>query len=520
MKEKKKFLQWLSYRKIAAAFTILFIVSCIPVIYMGLFNYATGDDLLYGAPLRNAIHKGYSFQETCKTILTDIYYEYLGFTGNWSIMFTWRIEPSIWGERFYSVTTLIAMFCLTVAPYYLLRYIFVHLWKIRRAAFIIIFTALDILMIQYQPKPRAGLYWYTGMALYTLSFGIAMFAVAWGMKYIETQKKRYFIGTTILTVYLSGAGYPELTFMAACLFFMIVYCMIDRKRRHKGLMLCIPMILLMIGFYVCASSPGNQVRGGTDFGFSIGKAMGVLLNCVIRGITGIAEYFVMARPLIAVLVLMMIIFWEVLPQPAVAEKDILRSFRHPIIVSAVLFLTYCSAYAPELYAGDNVVAGISGGVYDSYYFIFMLLLPIEVFYLIGWSKVRFSAKWNEISWLKKENFADSVRRPFVIVMFVLCILGSKHLVGNTIDYTCVEFVKNGGFADYLAQMEERIAVLEDPDIRNVILPEMNDEQGPFMHFSLMNNPDSYTNDVTRKFYDKDTVIAVPREEYDSSMNSK
>ena len=50
--------------------------------------------------------------------------------------------------------------------------------------------------------------------------------------------------------------------------------------------------------------------------------------------------------------------------------------------------------------------------------------------------------------------------------------------------------------------------------KNLVLPEINDEQGPLMHMPLTGNPDEFTNSVTRFYYNKDRVIAVPRSVWD------
>ena len=62
-------------------------------------------------------------------------------------------------------------------------------------------------------------------------------------------------------------------------------------------------------------------------------------------------------------------------------------------------------------------------------------------------------------------------------------------------------------------MQEPLAVLQNPEITDVVLPEMNNEQGPFMHMALMPDPNAYTNQATARFYGKESVTAIPREEY-------
>ena len=60
-------------------------------------------------------------------------------------------------------------------------------------------------------------------------------------------------------------------------------------------------------------------------------------------------------------------------------------------------------------------------------------------------------------------------------------------------------------------MQERLRILENEEITDAVVPEMNSEQGPFMHMSLLADPDAFTNHATALYYGKESVIAVPRD---------
>ena len=62
------------------------------------------------------------------------------------------------------------------------------------------------------------------------------------------------------------------------------------------------------------------------------------------------------------------------------------------------------------------------------------------------------------------------------------------------------------------QMEERLELLLNPDLKEVELPAMNPEQGPLMHMEVMENPDAWTNTVAEQFFQKDKIIQVQRQQ--------
>ncbi len=63
-------------------------------------------------------------------------------------------------------------------------------------------------------------------------------------------------------------------------------------------------------------------------------------------------------------------------------------------------------------------------------------------------------------------------------------------------------------------MDYQKSILLDDTIKDVVLPEINNEQGPLMYMPLTENPDEFTNSVTKSFYNKNSVIAVPKSVWD------
>ena len=507
----QKTVRWLSYKRMAFFFCILFVISLLPVIYLAFFDYATGDDLLYGSVVRSAMREGKSFSETFMAIIDHIRWEYNTFQGTWASGFLWRLEPSIWGEKFYIVTPFISLFSLCVGPGYFLYEILVNDMKMKKSAYLVIFSAVTFMTIQYMPTPKAGIYWYTGMIQYIFAYGATMITLTWALRFADTEKAGYYIGTLLIMSYLGGAGYPEVVLGAIGFLLVIccIFCGFAGRHKRSGFLLLIPFLLEMAGFAVSAMAPGNKVRGGDEFGFSLLKVIETLAQCVVCGGKGAIKYCITVRPMFLLICLLAVITWEVIE---LSQSRI--TFSHPLAVSVILFLISAAVYAPELYAGDDVEAGISGGVFDSYYFVFILCLTLGVIYLTGWVKKTLSKRSRKSWLLENEKFAQRVRVPFIMIMFLFCLAFSRHLIGNMVDYSCVQYITSGQLADFDKQMKERLAVLEDTSVTDVVVPEMNDQQGPFMHMALLRDSTKYTNWATKLFYGKNSVIALPRDEYD------
>ena len=500
---------FLSYKRVAVILTLLFVLSMIPVIYVGLFDYANGDDLLYGAPLRRVLVNNGSIVEFVRTLFIDVIDEYNSFQGTWSAGILFRLEPSIWFEKAYILTPFIAYFCLLFCPGYFLHEVIIRILNLRKEVFWTVFPAFSLFLIQYMQRFNSGLYWYTGMVLYTVSFGMTMLSFSFALQFLRTSKISYFVSCLLTMFYLGGGGYPEvvLAVMGYLVIFIAIICG-KFGLEKKNYLLFIPFIIELIGFAFSAAAPGNSVRGGSAFGFSIQNVLLTIIESIFLGAKNDLLYLIHFRPLFLYFILLFILIYETID---VNNKLIL--FNHPIIVSVLMILTSCSVHAPEIYAGKNVVAGFSGGVYNSYYFTFLLCYSLLVIYDIGWLKKKYSNKLARTWLFNTDKMAERLRIPFLIFAILFCICFGKHLVGNSLDYICINYISSGELADFDFQMKERLAILSDDNNLDVIVPMMNYEQGPLMHMALTVDPNCYTNWATARFYGKNSIVAIERPKY-------
>ena len=327
-----------------------------------------------------------------------------------------------------------------------------------------------------------------------------MFTLGWALMYLHTGKTGYLIGMFVSTAYMGGAGYPEVVITGLGLFFICVWgCISDDAssgRRAGALRLIFPMVLVAAGFILSAAAPGNAIRGGEDYGFSLGRVAEVFTGSFASGVTGYLKYYLTVRPLILLPAGVFVVCAGTATERRVSGRS--------LAMTAVCgFIIVCMIHAPEIYAGSTVTAGISGGVYHSYFFISVL-----------WTSVMAAMLG---SYLGERIYGHRLYRPVRVLFFsgavLFCVIFGRHLIGNMLDYTCYKYISSGEMADFEAQMQERFRILEESG-DTVYLPAINSEQGPLMHMPVMPDPESYTNRVTAMFYDKELVYETPRtEEY-------
>jgi len=539
---KNKTLKRVRLLQIAWAAAGVFVLTCLPILYCSWFDYATGDDLNYGSVLHRMMLENPSVSTFFSTLWTRIKALYF-YQGTWSSLLLFQLQPGIWGEHWYRLTPWIALLCFLVGTGYLLYELLVRQWKLGKDHYMIVFFACSFLSIQYMPKIRGGVFWYTSVAHYLIPYLFALLAIAWIMRFLTTGKKRYYVFALLAMIYLGGAGYPTIVMTEAAYFLMALFLIgkqkmqaadksrstqeykeMDHESPASGMpgwkWLIWPMSAEMAGFVVSAVSPGNGIRGGEEFGLSSGNALHTILTAFYELIPATSEYCGRCILIIFGWLLVVMVTWAALKgqkKEASPDEPSERRFRHPLLFSLAMIVLAASVRMPRIYA--NVA--VSGGVPDTEFFVYVLASILMFIYLTGAVFTRVvRAKDKE----QKQN-ADSAAgsqpsialRALLLLMAVLLAAAWRFrspLMRNSAAFICIDFVASGRAADYVDQMEERIAILEDERFREIYLPEMNEDQGPFMHMPLtQDDPDAFTNNATRMFYNKDFVLAVPRDEF-------
>ena len=548
-----------SLRLPAVISVALFVLTLIPIILIAPFGHATGDDLGYGAHVMQALRDGTGIAGALSNIAGEIVSKWYTWQGTWASIFLFCIEPSVFGERLYTIVPLLAVAMFCIGTGYFLYHFLTRVMRISRSAFVTIFSLLSILAIQYMPYMRGGIFWYTSVAHYLIPYCAAMVSAVFADRFLQSGQNKYLAGMCLLMAYLGGASYPAIVLSLELTLLLILYAAADGRMSRRCLLILLPLALMLAGFAVSAAAPGNKVRGGEGFG-SRGAAgiVMVIVNsikvCAVRG----AGYFLRARPLILLLPITLGFAAEGYDacgeaSPAVIASSAgsipaagavpdqltpgvcgvkglprLRAFlRHPVTVAVLCFLIAAGVYAPEVYSAVDV----SGGVPDTEYFVTLVMLVVALSYVGCALRRRADRAAHRAGSAARQQDAYAgfatrqhvayarfaARQHFLnMLMFfgalVLCAIFGKHLIGGSVDYTCYTFWKSGQLSDYTRQMEEKLSILQNDDTGDVLVPEMNNEQGPFMCMAEIGDPDNFNNVSSAAFYGKRSVTAVPRQE--------
>ena len=435
----------------------------------------------------------HSVWQVLKAAGQTVQHYWIGWQGTWFTIFLMSLQPEVFWDNGYWIVPWIMLALTIFSTLYLTEYIMVQKLRLPKATWISCTLILLLAMIQYFPSTKSGIFWYNGTAHYIIPYSMALVAIRCCWSFADRKRKKDWIAAFICMALLGGASYlaPLLVLIAVA---YLILC--EWKTKKHVFYLCIPVAAELAGLIVSYLAPGNKSRGGEDFGIHGLLIVKTILECFVDGAKQIFLYlfktpFILLC-LVVIAVLLVNAFQKVRPT---------FDFPYPVIVAVAMFCMYCAMYAPGVYAGVE----LSGGVPNTIYQVFLMTVFITVIYTVGWMNHHF-CKDEKMGKIKKAVCGG------LLMLALFLILVEKGTLKSSTSYQCYDYIVSGQADDYKAQMEERLSLLRNPELKNVELPAMNSDQGPLMHMEVMEDPNEWTNTVVKQFFGKESVIEVPRSE--------
>ena len=487
----------------ALALNSVLVLLLLPMLYCSTADVATGDDLLNGAVVYHVLQDGGSMVDVLRAVGAYIVENYRTWQGTWSSLFLFCFAPVNWGRGMYAIVPWIAIFTVLAGAWLLMREFLVKRAKLPGTLFWSLFAVTGIFLTQYAPKPRAGFFWYTCVAHYNIPFLIMALTLTGALRFTLDAKEGHPVraGLCYLLLllgytYLGGASYPPVllslygtTLLILTLFFRIKG---EEKKlcRKRGILLLLPLLLEVAGLLISMAAPGNHVRGGSHFGFSVKNIVTAGGAASLHVITDSVQMFLSIRPLF------LLVTSSVVLTLCTYRRGKRDFFRHPLLFLLLAYLGNVSVYLPEIFAG----AKVSGGYTDIVYFVFIITLVLTSVYLTGFVLERRR---------EEDLHAESRRRiglTYGIAVSLFLNLFYGHLNGDSMDYMCMQYIRSGAMEDFKGQMAEWFSVLENPKIKDVVLKPVNDDQGPIKLYLPTEDKDHILNRAVAGYYRKDSVV--------------
>ena len=545
----------LNTKLVSIVATMIYIVTTVPLLVVGFFNWPSADDMSLALETYRCFKSTGNVFATFFTAFKVGFNEYMTWMGYFfsNVMFCY--SPSIFGERWYALTSVWMIGILTFGVCYFYNALFVRALKgdrhLTNAAAMLTLTVIVQCMPEGLSRVEA-FYWYSGAINYMFMLGMGLFWMGLMIRILyeegvgncnKDQGKKLFRGlksgsrsrkvfwACFWGFWLGGANYMTALQCAICSALIIIIVILRRcglvhideegcEKVEKSQVLSdechgpnvklvwLPGAVNLVGFMASCLAPGNATREALVEGFGPIKAIFVaILYEYVFLINQYTRWEVLAAAAI-----MIVISWKL-------ADGIKHRFEHPFIFVVFAFGLSASNMVPPLYALASMEAGRLKSIVFAEYIVMMML---TVFYVTSWAKQRLcggsenaeSAEVGRITAGRKDAYEERFLSPelsrmiFVAIAFIL--FGSALCVYENPQYysasSAIVDVASGDAAVYLRENQERLAILQDHNVTDAVLMPYSKKPQMLVFDDITGDKEYWINRVMARYYEKESVV--------------
>ncbi len=365
-KQNKKTLS----RIITALVVVGLLLSLAPIIIASFYAHPVSDDFGFSEKVKQAVSENKGVFGVISASLQQVKESYLRWQGTYSAVFIFSLQPAVFSDNLYFLTTIIMLTSLIASTVILLRTFFDALGLCKRNALLVSCVIL-FLSIHFVIDKREAFFWWNGCSYYTLFYAFSLLFLSLLIKLYSSDKRKTrvvcFIFALILAVVIGGGNYS--TALLTTVIMTIIIAIVLKNKKSLLPYYLILFCVLLAGFIVSMVAPGNGIRAAAVTGESPVKAILHSLyyaNACIAKWTGLAQ--IAGFVLIAIVSLMV-------------TRNTEFQFKHPMAVLLISALTFATQFTPPLYAMSNIGAGRQINIY---YYSYYLFATLNILYFCGW----------------------------------------------------------------------------------------------------------------------------------------
>ena len=484
-------------KRIAISLTILYLLSLIPLLLIGRYSVPTSDDLSIGLTCRDAWLSTGSVWAVIGQAFAKAWNSFFEWMGCYTSMCLMALHPGVWGEQYYLFTPWIMLGMLSTGTMYFLHAVFVKCFKMNKYISHSITMLVLFITVQCMAGRREAFFWYNGATHYILLHSLSLFFFGTMLSMFVDQKsgKRFLnmIMACILAFLVGGGNY--MTGLNVCIVMATAFVvLLMRKQLKIYAKVWIPFGIFLVGFILNCVAPGNQVRAAGTAGMNPIKAVFVSFYYCL-------DYCLSEWTNWAVIILMLMcipLFWK-------GCKNIDFKFSYPVIFIGYSFCVLSAMVTPPLYALGNISADRLQALFFAMY---ILILTMDVGYVVGWlQKKMWNAQSNELhadsGFSVNSCIAILVLGSFFVFGSVLCIVPSPHYYTFS---SALTDLRNGNAKAYSQAMQERLTILHDSQVTDVVFEALPAEPELLCDYDLSDDPVNWVNQAMAQGYHKNSVV--------------
>lgn len=432
-------------RILAAISLLILIMTIYPLMKIAEYNYPSCDDFSYGIQTYKVFQETGSVWLTLKAAFSVVKEFYVSWQGSFAAIFLMALQPAVWNVEAYGLTTFITIGALVISQLMLMQFVVVDLCKGSRSCAVFIGCLMISMQIFWIQSPVEAFFWFNGSVYYTLFYSLMLILLILVMRGIRCEKKG--ILSRILSVLLAFfIGGGN--YPGALLTIEILTCLgiwAFIKRRRKLLTILPCYMSLLAAFVINVAAPGNAVRQSNNQKM---PALKSILVSIREGINLIEKWSVL--PVLLIFMLLTPFLWK-----CIRNADF--KFRYPVLMTLLSIGLFSSQLTPTLYAqsftGPGRFVAVMAGSF---------LVSIKYY---GYESTATVQAWNS--------------------------------------------VKSGEAIQYMLEQQERYALLQNEELKQVGLSEFSVKPTVLYFDDIEEDPANWKNAAMADFFEKEKVWLIP-----------
>ena len=397
------------------------------------------------------------------------------------------LAPNVFSNTAYHLVTFVILLLLCGGIFYLLCPLFRRFLPGTCGEWITVSSILSFLCIQTVKFQCDSFYWYNGSMYYTGFFAVTLFFLGTLFRYLDNGKRILLLPLLLFAVFLGGGNYVSLL---PCMLLSVTITLLLLLQKNKKAYICgITSVVLLLSFAVSAIAPGNHVRQSGMWKIPAWKA---IAKCLLQGIRYTLAWTGLWWVLAALLLLP--VFLRIL------QKKNGAFFSHPILFTGYAYGLFCSMSCPLFYTMNSTGPGRAVAIV---YYMFLLISFTVFFYWIGFVLLKMQARPKPPERIEVSGKLNTARYlAMAVLLFSILCTG---LWQETSAMKAIRVLTDGEAAAYAAEYEDRLLLLNDPEVTDVILTPFTHQPALIYTGDLPGDPEDPTSRKVAQYFQKTSL---------------
>lgn len=474
-------------RLAALLLSALLVILVVPMLGIARYDVPSADDFSFGARAHHCYEQTGSFFAAVGAAAEEAKTSYNTWQGTFSAIFLMALQPGVFGEELYALTAPIMLLALLGGIYFFCTVLFKRVFGASASMGACVAALSCILCTQLTLSPVQGFYWYNGAVYYTLFYGLALAALALGVRTAEKGGVWRTLLLALLAFFIGGGNYVTMLTMlivGASALGVLLLCKDKRAKR-----LIVPLAALCAAAALSMTAPGNAVRQA-NYAATPGAIEAILLSFRCAAVFA---YHWTTLPVIGTLIFAAALMWR-------AAKSARFDFRFPGLVTAWSVCVYAAMFCPPIYA-----MGDAGDVrlVNIIFFAYILGALLNLFYWLGWLSrhIKRAAAHNAPG--DTAHFGALAAGAAVTALcFSAAVLSGQPLTS----VSALSSLRTGAAAEYYACAERRYEILNDKAVTDAVLPAFPTQPLVLYYDDITTMAWDWRNGAVQYYYGKNSVV--------------